>query len=96
MVNYFQPIDLRPEYVYNGLAYTMAKYNASLCTIGMSHEFKGKIAVNSLWPQLPVWTPAVEYLMPKIKNLIRTADIQSDAAYGILRKGFKFVLMKHA
>lgn len=57
MVNYFQPIDLRPEYVYNGLAYTMAKYNASLCTIGMSHEFKGKIAVNSLWPQLPVWTP---------------------------------------
>lgn len=32
---------------------------------------------------------AVEYLMPKIKNLIRTADIQSDAAYGILRRGFK-------
>ena len=32
---------------------------------------------------------AVEYLMPKIKNLIRTADIQSDSAYGILRRGFK-------
>ena len=28
-------------------------------------------------------------MMPKIKNLIRTAHIQADAAYGILRKGFK-------
>ena len=34
-----QPIDLRPEYVYNGLAYTMAKYNASLCTIGEVEKF---------------------------------------------------------
>ena len=34
--------------------------------------------------------------MPKIKNLIRTADIQSDAAYGILRKGFKLAPFHHA
>ena len=32
---------------------------------------------------------AVEFMMPQIKNLIRTAHIQADAAYGILRKGFK-------
>lgn len=28
--------------------------------------------------------------MPKIKNLIRTADIQSDAAYGILSQSTDF------
>ena len=68
----------------------MAKYNASLCTLGMAHEYKGIIGVNSLWPQLPVWTAAVEHMMPQIKNIIRKPDIIADAAYGVLNQSVHF------
>jgi hypothetical protein len=39
-----------------GVAYTMAKYNMSMCALGMAEEFRGRVsrvvfALRRLWPR---------------------------------------------
>jgi hypothetical protein len=39
-----------------------AKYNMSMCALGMSEEFKGQVAFNCLWPRTAIATAAIEML----------------------------------
>ncbi len=51
ILNLAPPLDMAAKWFKNHVAYTMAKFGMSMCTLGMSAEFAGDgIAVNSLWP----------------------------------------------
>lgn len=54
------PISLRPEWFGPHVAYTMSKYGMSMVTMGLAEEFKGRVAVNSLWPMTVISTSALQ------------------------------------
>jgi citronellol/citronellal dehydrogenase len=71
------------------VAYTIAKFGMSLCTLGMAEEFrKDGVAVNSLWPLTTIDTAAVRNLLggDAMANSSRTPEILADAAYAILNR----------
>jgi citronellol/citronellal dehydrogenase len=80
------PLNMDAKWFARHLAYTMSKYGMSMCTLGMSEEFKGDgIAVNSLWPRTTIATAAVEVHFPDaILKASRHAAIMADAAHVIL------------
>lgn len=86
------PLSMKPKWFGPFLAYTMAKYGMSMCTMGMAAEFrKDGIAVNSLWPETTIATAAVRNLLggdEMVKNS-RMPQIVADAAYVILTKDAK-------
>jgi citronellol/citronellal dehydrogenase len=70
-----------------GVGYTMSKYAMSLCTLGMSEEFKGKVAFNSLWPRYTVATAAVEMVAGKTAmQFSMKPSIMADAAFKIVEQ----------
>jgi citronellol/citronellal dehydrogenase len=77
------------------VAYTMAKYGMSMCTLGMSEELKSSgIAVNSLWPRTMINTAAVNNILASSMkdqgvSKCRTPAIMGDAAYIILTQDSK-------
>jgi citronellol/citronellal dehydrogenase len=82
------PLDMKAKWFAPNVAYTMAKFGMSLCTLGWSEEFrKDGIAANSLWPRTTIATAAVRMLGgdPMLKRS-RTAEIMADAAHVILTK----------
>jgi len=83
------PLDLSPHWFSGHVAYSMAKYNMSLCMLGMAEEFrKDGIACNALWPRTAVATSAMEFAITGPEGLkhCRTTDIMADAAYAIFNK----------
>jgi citronellol/citronellal dehydrogenase len=80
------PLNMKPKWFKDNLAYTISKYGMSMCTLGMSDELKSSgIAVNSLWPKTTIATAAIEVNFPKeILEASRKPSIMADAAYGIL------------
>jgi len=91
ILNIAPPLDMNPKWFKNHTAYTMAKYGMSMCTLGMSAEFKGKVAVNSLWPMTSIDTAAVRNVLggDAMAKMSRTPDIMSDAAYLVLTQDAK-------
>jgi citronellol/citronellal dehydrogenase len=78
-----------PKWFKNHVAYTMAKFGMSMCTLGMSAEFaRDGIAVNSLWPLTAIDTAAVRNLLggDGMASISRSADILADAAYAIFNR----------
>jgi citronellol/citronellal dehydrogenase len=78
------PLDLAPKWFAGHVAYTIAKYNMSLCVLGMAAELKRDgIAVNALWPRTPIATAAVNNLLggDKLMKMSRTPEIMGDAAH---------------
>ncbi len=58
------PLDLNPRWFAPHVAYTISKYNMSLCVLGLSAELKRDgIAVNALWPRTTIATAAVANLL---------------------------------
>jgi len=84
ILNNSPPLVMTPNWFGMSTAYTIAKYNMSMCTLGMAEEFKDEVACNSIWPMTPIWTAAMEMLQPDAQEASRSVDIMSDAAYGIL------------
>ncbi|MBX7247489.1 MAG: NAD(P)-dependent oxidoreductase [Caulobacteraceae bacterium] len=83
------PLDLSPHWFGPHVAYSMAKYNMSLCMLGMAEEFRGDgIACNALWPRTAVATSAMEFAITGAEGLkhCRTTEIMADAAYAIFNK----------
>ena len=83
------PLDLNPKWFAPNVAYTIAKYNMSLCVLGMAAEFKAHgVAVNALWPRTTIATAAIANLLggDKLIRASRKADILADAAHVILSK----------
>lgn len=85
ILNLSPPLNMDAKWFKDYLAYTMSKYGMSMCTLGMSAEFRSMgIAVNSLWPKTTVATAAIEMNFPKeVMQASRKANIMSDAAYEI-------------
>lgn len=86
ILNLAPPLDMAAKWFKNHVAYTMAKFGMSMCTLGMSAEFaKAGIAVNSLWPLTAIDTAAVRNLLggEAVAAMSRTPAILADAAHAI-------------
>ncbi len=87
ILNLAPPLDMNAKWFKNHVAYTMAKFGMSMCTLGMSEEFrKDGIAVNSLWPLTAIDTAAVRNLLggEEVAKVSRSPEIVADAAHAIL------------
>jgi len=81
------PLTLKPKWFKGHVAYTIAKYGMSMCTLGMAAEFAAQgVAVNSLWPRTTIATAAVEVYFPTVVANSRKPEIMADAAYAILTR----------
>ena len=82
------PLDMKAKWFAPNVAYTMAKFGMSMCTLGWSEEFrKDGIAANSLWPRTTIATAAVRMLGgDSFLQKSRTAEIMADAAHAIVTK----------
>ena len=90
VLNMSPPLSMKPHWFKNHVAYTMAKYGMSECTLGHAAEFKPHgIAVNSLWPRTAIATAALQMIPGADLNKCRTPEILSDAAYLILTSDAK-------
>ncbi|RKQ72112.1 citronellol/citronellal dehydrogenase [Litorimonas taeanensis] len=89
ILNIAPPLDMNAKWFKNHVAYTMAKYGMSLCTLGMSEEFRADgIAVNSLWPMTSIDTAAVRNVLggDSMAKMSRVPQIMADAAYCVFSK----------
>lgn len=86
VLNMSPPLDMDPRWFkIGGVAYTMAKYNMSMCALGMAEEFRGQVAFNCLWPRTAIATAAIKLLAGNAGEMAsRKVDIMSDAAHWIL------------
>jgi citronellol/citronellal dehydrogenase len=82
------PLDMSARWFAPHLAYTMAKFGMSLCTLAWAEEFrKDGVAANSLWPRTTIATAAVHMLGgDPLMKASRKPEIMADAAHAILTK----------
>lgn len=81
------PLDLQAKWFPPHVAYTIAKFGMSLCTLGHAEEFRDRgIAVNSLWPLTTIDTAAVRNKIPQLADASRSPAIMADAAYAIVTR----------
>jgi citronellol/citronellal dehydrogenase len=81
------PLNMKPHWFQHHLAYTIAKYGMSMCTLGMAAEYADDgIAFNSLWPRTIIATAAVQNLLGGDEAMARSRkpEILADAAHAIL------------
>lgn len=91
ILNISPPLNLNPPWFGAHPAYTIAKFNMSLATLGLAEEFRGRVAVNSLWPQTIIATAAIHMLGgPDLMKHCRKPEIMADAAHLVLTKGRDF------
>ncbi len=80
------PLDMQPKWFGPHVAYTIAKFGMSLCTLGMAAELaESGIAVNSLWPLTAIDTAAVRNVLggAAMAQSSRKPEIMADAAHAI-------------
>jgi citronellol/citronellal dehydrogenase len=83
------PLSLDPKWFAPHLAYTLAKFGMSMCTLGMAAEHAAEgIAFNSLWPRTIIATAAVQNLLGGDAAMARSRrpEIVADAAHAILTR----------
>lgn len=85
ILNLSPPLSMQPRWFAPHVAYTMAKYGMSMCTLGHASEFRSLgIAVNSLWPRTVIATAALQMIPGLDVRKARTPEILADAAWLIL------------
>ncbi len=90
VLNMSPPLSMREHWFKPHVAYTMAKYGMSECTLGHAGEFRPLgIAVNSLWPRTAIATAALQMIPGVDLKLCRKPEILADAAYFILTSDAK-------
>ena len=90
VLNMSPPLSMKEHWFRGHVAYTMAKYGMSECTLGHAGEFRHLgIAVNSLWPRTAIATAAMQMIPGVDLNLCRKPEILSDAAHIILTSDAK-------
>jgi citronellol/citronellal dehydrogenase len=92
ILNISPPLNMEARWFGGHVAYTMAKFGMSMCVLGMAEEFKGKVAVNALWPKTAIATAAVKNLLggEEAVSRCRKPEIMADAAHAVLTKGTDF------
>lgn len=80
------PLNMNPEWIsLGGVGYSISKYSMSLITLGMSHEFRGRIAFNSLWPKFTIATDAIRHIAGEdALELSLKPEIMGDAALKVI------------
>jgi citronellol/citronellal dehydrogenase len=81
------PLDMKPKWFAQHLAYTMSKFGMSMVTLGMAERYREDgVAFNSLWPRTLIATAAVEFIVggEAAMKRARTPEIMADAAHAIL------------
>ncbi len=92
VLNMSPPLSMREHWFKNHVAYTMAKYGMSMCTLGHAGEFRPHgIGVNSLWPRTAIATAALQMIPGVDIGKCRKPEILADAAYLILTSDAKKV-----
>jgi citronellol/citronellal dehydrogenase len=90
VLNLSPPLSMREHWFAPHVAYTMAKYGMSECTLGHAGEFRPHgIGVNSLWPRTAIATAALQMIPGVDLARCRTPEILSDAAYIVLTSDAK-------
>jgi len=90
VLNMSPPLSMREHWFRPHVAYTMAKYGMSECTLGHAGEFRPLgIAVNSLWPRTAIATAALQMIPGVDLKLCRKPEILADAAWWILTSDAK-------
>jgi len=85
VLNMSPPLSMREHWFKDHVAYTMAKYGMSECTLGHAGEFKPLgIAVNSLWPRTAIATAALQMIPGIDVARCRKPEILADAAWHVL------------
>jgi citronellol/citronellal dehydrogenase len=85
VLNMSPPLSMKEHWFRPHVAYTMAKYGMSECTLGHAGEFRTHgIAVNSLWPRTAIATAAMQMIPGVDLALCRKPEILADAAWLIL------------
>ena len=83
------PLDLRPTWFAQHLAYSMSKYGMSMVMFGLAEELRADgIACNALWPRTTIATAAVEFALggEAMMRRSRRPEIMADAAHAILTR----------
>ncbi len=90
VLNMSPPLSMNEHWFKGHVAYSMAKYGMSECTLGHAGEFRPHgIAVNSLWPRTAIATAAMQMIPGIDLNLCRKPEILADAAWFILTSDAK-------
>jgi citronellol/citronellal dehydrogenase len=90
VLNMSPPLSMREHWFEHHVAYTMAKYGMSECTLGHAGEFRPLgIGVNSLWPRTAIATAALQLIPGADTDRCRTPQILADAAHLILTSDAK-------
>ena len=90
VLNMSPPLSMKEHWFKGHVAYTMAKYGMSECTLGHAGEFRPHgIAVNSLWPRTAIATAAMQMIPGVDLNLCRKPEILADAAWFIFTSDSK-------
>jgi citronellol/citronellal dehydrogenase len=87
------PLNMHQKWFSGHLPYTIAKYGMSMCVLGWAGEFRGRIAVNALWPRTLIDTAALSAISEQGANLGqkgRTPDIMADACIELLKRDPNF------
>jgi citronellol/citronellal dehydrogenase len=85
ILNLAPPLNMTPRWFAGHVAYTMAKYGMSMCTLGHAAEFRPLgIGVNSLWPRTAIATAALQMLPGVDVRKCRRPEILADAAWLVL------------
>jgi citronellol/citronellal dehydrogenase len=87
VLNLSPPLTMKARWFAPHVAYTMAKYGMSECTLGHAEEFRRHgIAVNSLWPRTAIATAALQMIPGVDPNRCRRPEIVADAAWFVLTR----------
>jgi citronellol/citronellal dehydrogenase len=90
VLNMSPPLSMKEHWFKNHVAYTMAKYGMSECTLCHAGEFRPHgIGVNSLWPRTAIATAALQMIPGIDLKLCRKPEILADAAYFIFTSDAK-------
>lgn len=82
------PPNLDPKWWGPHTGYTLAKMGMSFVTLGLAEEFKGRVAVNALWPKTVIATDAINMIPGVELSACRKPDIVADAAVAVLQQPF--------
>lgn len=84
------PLNFDPKWFRGYAAYSAAKYLMSIWVLGMTEEFRGRIAFNALWPKTCINTAAVQNQLGGAPSVAaaRQPSIVADAAYAIFNRNF--------
>src|SRR5258706_1380164 len=92
VLNMSPPLSMREHWFKPHVAYSMAKYGMSECTLVHAGECRQLgIGVNSLWPRAAIATAALQMIPGVDIARCRTREILADAAYLILTSDAKTV-----